>query len=80
MGGIVALGFDAFFTIGIFSALNGVLPFSMDVDMNFVAAILTIIGFSINDTVVIFDRVRENIHLYPNRNFGEVMNMSINQT
>lgn len=80
LGGIVALGFDAFFTIGIFSALNGVLPFSMDVDMNFVAAILTIIGFSINDTVVIFDRVRENIHLYPNRNFGEVMNMSVNQT
>lgn len=80
LGGLVALGFDAFFTIGIFSALNGVLPFSMDVDMNFVAAILTIIGFSINDTVVIFDRVRENIHLYPNRNFGEVMNMSINQT
>ena len=80
IGGLVALGFDAFFTIGIFSALNGVLPFSMDVDMNFVAAILTIIGFSINDTVVIFDRVRENIHLYPNRNFGEVMNMSINQT
>ncbi len=80
LGGIVALGFDAFFTIGIFSALNGVLPFSMDVDMTFVAAILTIIGFSINDTVVIFDRVRENIHLYPNRNFGEVMNMSINQT
>ncbi|MFV0599644.1 MAG: protein translocase subunit SecDF [Bacteroidales bacterium] len=80
IGGLVALGFDAFFTIGIFSALNGVLPFSMDVDMNFVAAILTIIGFSINDTVVIFDRVRENIHLYPNRNFGEVMNMSVNQT
>ena len=80
IGGLVALGFDAFFTIGIFSTLNGVLPFSMDVDMNFVAAILTIIGFSINDTVVIFDRVRENIHLYPNRNFGEVMNMSINQT
>ncbi|MDY4790011.1 MAG: protein translocase subunit SecDF [Bacteroidales bacterium] len=80
LGGLVALGFDAFFTIGIFSTLNGVLPFSMDVDMNFVAAILTIIGFSINDTVVIFDRVRENIHLYPNRNFGEVMNMSINQT
>ncbi|MCK9320456.1 MAG: protein translocase subunit SecDF [Bacteroidales bacterium] len=80
LGGLVALGFDAFFTIGIFSALNGVLPFSMDVDMNFVAAILTIIGFSINDTVVIFDRVRENIHLYPNRNFGEVMNMSVNQT
>lgn len=80
LGGLIALGFDAFFTIGIFSALSGVLPFSMDVDMNFIAAILTIIGFSINDTVVIFDRVRENIHLYPNRNFGEVMNMSINQT
>lgn len=80
LGGLLALAFDAFFTIGIFSALNGVLPFSMEVDMNFIAAILTIIGFSINDTVVIFDRVRENIKLYPNREYGEVMNMSINQT
>lgn len=80
LGGLLALAFDAFFTIGMFSALDGVLPFSMEVDMNFIAAILTIIGFSINDTVVIFDRVRENLKLYPNREFGEVMNMSINQT
>lgn len=80
LGGLLALAFDAFFTIGMFSALDGVLPFSMDVDMNFIAAILTIIGFSINDTVVIFDRVRENLKLYPNRDYGEVMNMSINQT
>lgn len=80
LGGLLALAFDAFFTIGMFSALDGVLPFSMEVDMNFIAAVLTIIGFSINDTVVIFDRVRENLKLYPNREFGEVMNMSINQT
>ncbi|MDR0971243.1 MAG: protein translocase subunit SecDF [Bacteroidales bacterium] len=80
LGGLLALAFDAFFTIGMFSALNGVLPFSMDVDMSFVAAILTIVGFSINDTVVIFDRVRENVKLHPNRNFGEIMNLSMNQT
>ncbi|MFA6806122.1 MAG: protein translocase subunit SecDF [Bacteroidales bacterium] len=80
LGGILALAFDALFTIGVFSILDGFLPFSMDVDMNFVAAILTIIGFSINDTVVIFDRVRENVKLYPNRDFGHIMNLSINQT
>lgn len=80
LGGIVALAYDALFTIGMFSVLDGILPFNMDVDMNFVAAILTIIGFSINDTVVIFDRVRENIKLYPNRDFGQIMNISMNQT
>lgn len=80
LGGVVALAYDALFTIGMFSVLDGVLPFNMNVDMNFVAAILTIIGFSINDTVVIFDRVRENIKLYPNHDFGQVMNMSMNQT
>ncbi|MDD4528500.1 MAG: protein translocase subunit SecDF [Bacteroidales bacterium] len=80
LGGIAALAFDALFTIGMFSILDGLLPFSMDVDMNFVAAILTIIGFSINDTVVIFDRVRENVKLYPNREYSHIMNLSINQT
>lgn len=80
LGAIAALTFDALFTIGMFSVLGGLLNFSMDVDMNFVAAVLTVIGFSINDTVVIFDRIRENVKLYPNREFGEIMNLSLNQT
>jgi SecD/SecF fusion protein len=79
-GGLVALMFDAFFTIGIYSVFDGILPFSMDVNMDFIAAVLTIIGYSINDTVIIFDRVRENLKLYPNRNYGDIMNLSINQT
>ncbi|MFA7081786.1 MAG: protein translocase subunit SecDF [Bacteroidales bacterium] len=80
LGAIAALTFDALFTIGMFSVLGGLLNFSMDVDMNFVAAVLTVIGFSINDTVVIFDRIRENVKLYPNREFGDIMNLSLNQT
>ena len=80
LGAIAALTFDALFTIGMFSVLGGLLNFSLDVDMNFVAAVLTVIGFSINDTVVIFDRIRENIKLYPKRDFGEIMNLSLNQT
>lgn len=80
LGAITALAFDALFTIGMFSVLGGLLNFSMDVDMNFVAAVLTVIGFSINDTVVIFDRIRENVKLYPNREFGDIMNLSLNQT
>ncbi|MBP1629781.1 MAG: bifunctional preprotein translocase subunit SecD/SecF [Bacteroidetes bacterium] len=80
LGGLAALAFDTLFTIGVFSIFKGILPFSMEVDMNFVAAILTIVGYSINDTVIIFDRVRENVHLYPNYDFGKTMNLSINQT
>ncbi|MFA6199486.1 MAG: protein translocase subunit SecDF [Bacteroidales bacterium] len=79
-GGLIALTFDTILTIGMFSIFKGILPFSMDVDMNFIAAILTIIGYSINDTVIIFDRVRENVKLYPNHDYGEIMNLSINQT
>lgn len=80
VGALAGLAFDSLLVIGLFSALSGVVNFSMDVDMNFIAAVLTVIGFSINDTVVIFDRIRENIQLYPNRDFGEVMNLSMNQT
>lgn len=52
----------------------------MDVDMNFIAAILTVIGYSINDTVIVFDRVRENVNLHPNKSHGEMMNLAMNQT
>lgn len=80
LGGVVALFFDTSFTIGMFSLFNKILPFSMEVDMNFVAAVLTVIGYSINDTVIVFDRVRENVKLHPNKPHGEMLNLAMNQT
>lgn len=80
MGGIVSLFHDAILTVGIFSLLYGLLPFNLTVDQAFIAAILTIIGYSINDTVVIFDRIRENQHLYPRRSHKENINHAINST
>ena len=59
VGSVISLALDALFTIGLFSLLHGILPFSLEVDQSFIAAILTIIGYSINDKVVIFDRIRE---------------------
>ena len=56
------------------------MPFSLDIDQSFIAAILTIIGYSINDTVVIFDRVRENLTLFPKRDMKEQMNNALNAT
>ena len=67
LGATVALAHNAFLVIGIFSMLYAVMPFAMEVNQAFIAAILTIIGYSINDTVVIFDRIREYIGLYPKR-------------
>ena len=66
--------------IGIFSLLYGILPFTMDVDQSFIAAILTIIGYSINDKVVIFDRIREYQTLYPKRSIRDNINNAINST
>lgn len=80
MGGVVSLFHDAILTIGIFSLLYGLLPFNLTVDQSFIAAILTIIGYSINDTVVIFDRIRENQHLYPRRSRRDNINHAINST
>jgi len=79
-GGVVALMHDALFTIGMFSIFWGIMPFSMEIDQSFIAAILTILGYSINDTVVIFDRVREYVGLYRKREKTEIINMSINAT
>ncbi|MBO7197951.1 MAG: protein translocase subunit SecDF, partial [Tidjanibacter sp.] len=64
-GSVVALAHDAFLTLGVFSLLHGLLPFNLEIDQSFIAAILTIIGYSINDKVVIFDRIREFTTLYP---------------
>lgn len=80
LGGIVSLMHDAMFTIGMFSILWGIMPFSMEIDQAFIAAILTILGYSINDTVVIFDRVREYVGLYRKREKSEIINLAVNAT
>ena len=80
LGGVVSLAHTAIIIIGFFSLFSGILPFNLDVDQTFIAAILTIIGYAINDNVVIFDRIRENIGLHPNDNFKDMVNKSLNQT
>lgn len=80
LGALAAVAFTAFCIIGFYSMCWGMLPFAMEVDQNFIAAILTIIGYQINDTVVVFDRVRENVGLYPKQDFGVTINKSINST
>lgn len=79
-GSVVALAHDAFLTLGIFSLLHGLLPFNLEIDQSFIAAILTIIGYSINDKVVIFDRIREFTTLYPKRDLKETINAAVNTT
>ena len=80
LGGVVSLTTVAMITIGLYSLLYGRLPFTMEADQSFIAAILTIIGYAINDSVVIFDRVREYRKLYPKRNLRENMNAALNST
>ena len=77
---VIGLAHNTIIVIGFFSIFSGILPFSLDVDQTFIAAVLTIIGYSINDTVVIFDRIRENRTLYPKRDLGETINSSLNST
>ena len=80
VGALCSLAFTSFMIIGFYSLFWGILPFSMEIDQSFIAAILTIIGYDINDTVVVFDRVREMIGLYPKQDRGEVINHSLNST
>ena len=80
VGSIVALAFDTLIVIGFFSALWGIVPFSLEIDQTFIGAILTVIGYSINDKVVVFDRVRENLRLYRKRDLQTLFNDSLNQT
>ena len=80
LGGVVSLAHTAIILIGFFSLFSGILPFNLDVDQTFIAAILTIIGYAINDNVVIFDRIRENLQLHPNDDFKTMVNKSLNQT
>ena len=79
LGAVAALLHDVLFVLGLFSILDGVLPFQLEVDQAFIAAILTVIGYSLNDTVVVFDRIRENMGSRK-ANFEAGVNKSLNQT
>ena len=79
LGALAAVAFTAFIIIGIYG-LYGVFPFSMEIDQTFIAAILTVIGYQVNDTVVVFDRVRENRTLYPKQDGKTTFNNSLNST
>ena len=78
-GAVVSLAHDAIITLGAFSLLWGILPFSMEIDQSFIAAILTVLGYSINDTVINYDRIRENVNLHPKMDRFEIINNSVNQ-
>ena len=80
VGSIVALFFDTLIVIGCYSALWGWVPMTLEIDQTFIGAILTVIGYSINDKVVVFDRVRENIQLFGKRDRQRLFNDSLNQT
>ncbi|MBQ4197414.1 MAG: protein translocase subunit SecDF, partial [Bacteroidales bacterium] len=79
-GGVAALAHDSIIVIGFYSIFTGVLPFTLDIDQTFIAAVLTIIGYSINDTVVIFDRIREYKRIYPKRTLRDNINGAVNST
>jgi SecD/SecF fusion protein len=80
LGAVTALAHDSLIVLGIFSLFSGILPFSLEIDQAFIAAILTVIGYSINDTVVVFDRIREYLGIYTNKSKDEVLNLAINST
>lgn len=80
LGALAAVALTAFSIIGFYSLFYGVLPFAMEIDQTFIAAILTVIGYQINDTVVVFDRVRENTALFPKQDIFTTINTSINTT
>lgn len=80
LGTIVALLHDVFVTLAVFSFLRGVVPFPLEIDQHFIAAILTVIGFSMNDTVIVFDRIREDSRVMKNTDKGTIINKAINET
>lgn len=79
-GAVLALIHDTLVVLAFFSIFRGILPFSLEIDQTFIAALLTVIGYSINDTVIIFDRIRENFGLYTGKTKNEIINMSVNST
>jgi SecD/SecF fusion protein len=84
LGGVVSLAHDSITVIGVFSIFHGILPFSLEIDQAFIAAVLTVIGYSINDTVIIYDRIREYLHIHPKRdlkiNMDDAMNHTLRRT
>ena len=80
MGAILAMMHDVILVLSAFAIFHGILPFNMDVDQAFIAAILTVIGYSINDTVIVYDRIRENLNLHKHLSHGEQINNSLNST
>jgi SecD/SecF fusion protein len=80
LGTIIALLHDVLVTMIVFSFLKGVVPFPLEIDQHFIAAVLTVIGFSMNDTVIVFDRIREDRKLYPTMPLPEAINKAINET
>jgi SecD/SecF fusion protein len=80
LGALVALTHDVLIVLGFFSVFYGLMPFSLEIDQAFIAAILTVVGYSVNDTVVIFDRIREYVGLYPKREQREVLDLALNST
>jgi SecD/SecF fusion protein len=80
VGSLITVAHDVIIVLGLYTILQGVMPFSMDIDQAFIAAILTVVGYSINDTVVIYDRIREYLPLYRKRSAKEVYNLALNST
>ena len=80
VGSTIALAVDTVTVLGVYSLCWGWMPFSMEIDLTFIGAVLTVIGYSINDKVVVFDRIRENLQLHPKQDLQQLFNDSINQT
>ncbi len=80
LGATAALLHDSIIVLGMFSLLHGIMPFSLEIDQAFIAAILTVVGYSVNDTVIIFDRIREYIKLHPKRDKFGTINSALNST
>jgi SecD/SecF fusion protein len=80
LGAVAALVHDSLLILGLFSLFYGSMPFSLEIDQAFIAAILTVVGYSVNDTVVVFDRIREYLREFRKREVSEIMNLALNST
>ncbi len=80
LGAVAALIHDSLLILGLFSLFYGAMPFSLEIDQAFIAAILTVVGYSVNDTVVVFDRIREYLREFRKREISEIMNLALNST
>ena len=80
LGALIAMIHDVLVVLAMFSLFYNIFPFAMEIDQAFIAAILTVVGYSINDTVVVFDRIREHLGLYKRKSMSEVLNGALNST